>query len=496
MRTESSDSNSFERRSAIYVVASTFQKLSTLLLLPLYTALLTPAEYGFLNLIVVFVLFAGTVSLLGTDFAVLKYCHPAAESDGENATRASYFTSALVLVTTTSFALLVLLLVTSPLYSGLIFPDLPFFPVVMTGLFAITGQAVTSLALALMQTTGRATAFAAYSLGQFLLTAALTLLFVGPADLGVLGAAIALAVANTAIALVAVIHAARLGLLTRSHDRASFRELLAYATPMMPHSVSLQAAGLATRVVVTNVAGIVAVGLFNIAMYAVNVIDAVQTALHRAFLPWYFEIASTKPKGWVQRAQGMIASFVAINTVVAILITLFTAELLALLTPTSYHQAALFVPLLALSMLVKAVYYPQLTVLLQQSRGTRAVLQISLISILVSVALAVWLGWWLGIIGVLISQVCQRLLMSGMAVYSTRKSGGAPIPWARVLRIQGIGVVTILLTHFAQQAGWWGMEWLLVFAAKCTTAVVTISVILALERSVLTSIRKVVKRGT
>lgn len=443
------------KRSIIYVFASTLQKLTSLLLLPVYTRLLTPEDYGYFNLVVLFVLLASTVSLLGLDFAVMRYCHPEGRSQGQ---QAKHYSAATGMLIASGLLCVAVLLLSQDLFSPIVFPDLNFYPVVVASLASVIGQPLTVIYMALLQTHSRAKMFGAYTLSLFGVNALLTVVLLGPLQLGVLGASIAISISNIAFGIVGVIGAWRIGFLWKRFGLEHVRELLSYSLPMMPHSVSLQVGALTTRVIVSNILSVSAAGLFNIAMYAVSVIDAVQTALHRAYLPWYFAEASTRRAGWQDRVGTMVASFVAVNVAMSAIVALFSRELLLFLTPEPFQAAAALIPLLALSMMLKAVYYPELSVLLHEQRGTRYVLLISLSSIALSLLLAIALGIIWGMFGILLSQVFQRAWMSGTAVALANRTGAPRLPWGRILRLQLIGLSVIFFVLLGDQASWWQLS--------------------------------------
>ncbi|MEY1676835.1 lipopolysaccharide biosynthesis protein [Gordonia sp. ABKF26] len=434
------------RNSTIYIAASLLQKLSAAILLPVYTRLLTPDEYGYFSMLVTAMLLMSTVATLGLDFGVMKYCHLSAaeRNDAAALRRRRVALSAVVSVLFASGGLLALvLLLAAPLYGAAVFPGLDFYPAVALAVVAVVFQPITLVYLSFLQTSEAPNRFVVCSVGYFLLNAAFTIAFVGPAQMSVTGTTLALLCANGVTALLCIVDAMRTGALWAKFRVADVREILAYSLPMVPHSVSLQATAFATRLIILRVLDAAAVGLFNIAMYVVNVIDAVQTAMHRAFMPYYFSEAKRAAPGWRSRMRDLIAGFVAVNMVIAGAAAIFSPELLAILTPAPFHDAATIIPVLALSMMVKSVYYPSLTELLFLERGTRPAMVVSTSSSVLSLAAAIPLCYWWGLMGVAVAQLIQRLAMSGLACRLAMRAEGVGIPWVRVLRLQAIGFVSI-----------------------------------------------------
>lgn len=490
------------RHSVVYIAASILQKLSSLILLPVYTRLLTPEDYGYFNLVVTFLMFAGAFATLGLEYAVVRYCHPSLSDDVEDRQgehwsnpQGRYFTATYVAVVAASAFVVVLLVLTGPFYSPLVFPGFDFIPIVLIALISLLFQPLTTVFLALLQARSMARPYGIYSLTLFLSNAALTVALLGPLGLGLLGVVISLVVVNALFALMATLKAHRMGLLGVRFGVEDLRRVLRYSLPMLPHTLTLQATSLGARVIVSNIISVAAAGIFNIAMYAVNFIDAVQTALHRAFIPWYFSQAERKPSGWRTDVRDAISAFVATSVAVAASVALFASELLAVATPPAFHDAASVVPMLALSMMVKSVYYPSLSTLLYHERGTRAVLLISGSASLVSIPLAIAGAIWWGLTGVAVAQVIQRLMMSAMAVSFSRRIDNPGIPWARVLRLQFGGLVVIAIVVAGDQALWWGLGAVPVMIAKLTGWIFLIVYLFFCDPNLIKAVRRVLTRG-
>lgn len=490
------------RHSVVYIVASILQKLSSLILLPVYTRLLTPEDYGYFNLVVTFLMFAGAFATLGLEYAVVRYCHPSLSDDVENYPgqhssnpQGRYYTATCTAVVAASAVVVALLVITGPFYSPLIFPGFNFVPIVLIALISLLFQPLTTVFLALLQARSMARSYGIYSVALFISNAVVTVALLGPVDLGLLGVVISLVVVNAIFALLATIRAHRIGLLWVRFGGADLRRILGYSLPMLPHTLTLQATSLGARVIVSNVISVAAAGIFNIAMYAVNFIDAVQTALHRAFTPWYFSHAEQKPPGWRDDVRDVVSAFVATSVAVSASVALFASELLTVATPPAFHDAASIVPMLALSMMVKSVYYPSLSALLYHERGTRAVLLISGSASLVSIPLAVGGAIWWGLTGVAVAQVIQRLMMSAMAVSFSGRIDNPGIPWGRVLRLQFGGLVVIAIVVLGDQSLWWGFGAAPVMIAKATGWIFLIAYLFFCDPSLIKAVRRVLARG-
>ena len=484
------------RNSLLYVISSTVQKLSALLLLPIYTRLLTPEDYGYFNLLVTLALLVGVAALSGLDHAVVRYCTPATASPAVAGAPGSAraFTAAVIWVGGASATLAVGLGLATPVFGQLIAPGLdPQAPIVLA--VCVAGfQPLTLLYLALLQAQQRAAEFAVCSLAYFVCNGALTVLLLWRAESSIAAAMTAMLVTNGAFAIYAVIQSTRRGSLTTAVTLHDVRTVLSYGAPMLPHALNLQATALSTRVIISHIVGVAAAGMFTIGMYAVSFIDAVQTALHRAFLPWFFQNVDSRPPGWERAARASVESFVWVNVCISSLVALFADEILTLLAGSSYSQAAAVVPVLALSMMAKACYYPQLSVLLHDAAGTRKVFMVSgagsLIGIAATVALALTWGLW----GAAIAQVIQRVSITAAITYMARGQDFTLIRWRRVLLSQSLAVGAILTALAVDQ---WGLPTSqpVAFVLKAAVASVVLALAYYFDPHTRTFTRKVLQRG-
>lgn len=430
------------RNSLVYTAASILQKMSSLLLLPVYTRIMDPYEFGYMNLIVTFVLFMSVFVLGGLDHVVMRYCSGTASESGLGQ---RYFTACFVSVGVGSVIVLAMLTSLQSVYVGIVFPGLAFWPVIALASTSLLFQPMFSLVLSLMQARSDARTYSALSVGYFLSNAFLTVLLVGSLQQGLLGISLSYLIANSAFAIVGVVYAARRGFIGRCPSWSMYGDIFGYSLPLVPHNVSLQATALALRVIVARGTSVALLGIFNIAMYVVNFVDAVQTALHRAYLPWFFEEAEARSEGWQQRVTAMIVGLIAVNVVMCTSVSLFAREAMAAVATDAYLGAWEIVPLLALSMMAKSLYYPSLGALLFRASGTRFVFLVSAISSGAGVVAAFILVGSIGLWGAAIAQLLQRVSMVLLSAVFAARVRLAVVPWFRAVRVQGIGVLAIVL---------------------------------------------------
>jgi len=428
------------RNAAVYAGASVLQKASSLVLLPVYTRLMTPETFGFMNLIVSFTLFASVIPVGGLEHAVVRFC---GLTNGI-VRRRKCFSSAVQVVVLATAVIVVLLRISVSLYQELVFPGLPDETTLNIVFVGLLFQPTSVVLLAYFQAVERAVLYGWVSVSCFLLTGVSTVFLVGPAGLGVRGVALGylLGYSATVVGLLGVVLHQRV--LTFRVSPTVIREMVSYSVPLVPHNLSQQLSVFGTKVAVSHGVSVAALGMFNIAQYLTNVIDTIQNSLHRAFLPWFYRAAGKGPDAALDYCGDRVTLMICANSIVCVGVSVLAPPLLAVATGSDYSIPNLVVPILCLSMMIKSLYYPNLSCLLYGKKSSRHIFWISASSTGIGVPLSYILAGALGLVGAAISQLVQRLLLFGLSQVFARHDGWRIVPMWRVLRVQFVSLSGIV----------------------------------------------------
>lgn len=441
-------------RASTYAIAAIVQKASALLLLPLYTRIMAPEDYGYLNLFVSYVLLVTVVAQVGLDQAVVRFC----SGEVEKRLRAEIYTNVLFVVAAWSLVVACISMLALLLAASIVFPGLAVFPSVPIVVASGVLLPIISVHLAYLQSRGRAKSYVQLSLGVFFVNAALTVAFVGPLSLGIPGIALATLATYVAASGIVVERARREGLLSAKWSRAVVRDLLQYSLPLLPHELSMQLTAFASRVAISKIVSVAALGAFNVAQSMAIVIDTIQNAIQRAFLPWFLghiEYQEGRPEVNADTdVQANVQATILMNCIMSVAVGVLGNTIIVVMATEAYSLPVLVVPLLAVSMIPKGMYYSSLSVLLMDNRGTRVVLRASLVSSVIGVALCMALARPLGIVGAALGQLVQRSMIFVIAEYGARQLRGSIIPYRRIAASQIISVFVIFASAAADAGNW------------------------------------------
>jgi O-antigen/teichoic acid export membrane protein len=267
--------------SAIYGLGSVVVRGLALLLLPLYTRYLTPAEYGIVALTLACTVALGMVYPLGLRGAVSRTYY----DEGSVEERRGRLGTLWIAMTLSAVAMALVLDRIGPAVAAAVLPEVPFHPylrlAVWTAFFAVLSQAP----LVILQAQERASVYVTLTVGTALMTAAITVLLVvkgGGAEGYLRGTLIAGALAAVPYCV-----------LTLSQIRMTFSlsvlgPALAFSLPLVPHSLAGWALELSDRAVLTRLVPLRDVGIYSLGYQLGAAMGLLTTAFNAAWVPFLF----------------------------------------------------------------------------------------------------------------------------------------------------------------------------------------------------------------
>lgn len=272
----------------LYGVLGVGSQLANILLLPLFTRLLSTEEYGTMDLVVVTIGLASPLMSLVLSSALFRYFYDCAETDRKRLTSTLFWLVALFSL----FLGLLLYLLTPEIVRLTLHDDL----YVRYFRLGWTAAAFTALLTFLNETLRierRILALGAVNLTLFVVQIGTGLLFVGHFRLGISGA-LSANVASSASALV-------LGLfLTRRWLTASFSygyalKSLKYSLPMMPAILTNWVNQRSTRFIILFYLSLSAVGIYGVGSLLASLMSFVVTAFQNSWNAYIMSIFKEEP---------------------------------------------------------------------------------------------------------------------------------------------------------------------------------------------------------
>lgn len=276
------------RTGAAYQLADAVSKVTALVLLPIYTAHLTRADYGTAELLLTTIILVSIVLRLGLGEALVRFHF--IDTDPERRTRLARTATGTLFAASTVVALAVAI-AAEPVSRALLGESHSAeIRAAALGLWAFTNL---ELAYALLRVEERARAFATASLINVALTIALTLYLVVARDQGALGLLLG-NYAASAVVLVGLWISERqaFGFRPGGIERAQLGPMLRFGLPTVPAEVSVFALFFIDRFWLYRAEEPDAAGLYSVAVKLAGVVIFTVRAFQLAWPPLAFSIES------------------------------------------------------------------------------------------------------------------------------------------------------------------------------------------------------------
>lgn len=406
------------RNSFIYTACNFALKAMNFLLLPLYTAFLTTADYGVTGLMDRFVSVATVLSTFSLQAAIMRFYVDFRE-DEEGLSR---FCGTLV-----CFSVLSTLVFDTVFFTlrgvlvPMLFRGVSFMPTVAITLSGLAFTNVYGIYQQVLRGMERARESALTSIVYLSLNVAFTILFVAGFGWGANGSLLGTALAGVCLSSFAVWRMISLGTFRLCIDWHLVRELLAYSIPLMPHNLATQIAQLVSGVLINNGGSLAAVGLYNVASKFGAACDTLQNSVSTAYSPWLYRMLADRTEGYKQQLGHFTRTLLDVYLLVFVGISYFVREPILLMLNPSYAESWMLVPLIALVYAVKSAYYFYIGILFYYKEAANRIFIATLTSSMLNVIMSLPLVAWWGSYGSVLADGISMFVRVAMVVHMTRR---------------------------------------------------------------------------
>lgn len=409
---------------AAYTASSVLSKLIAVLLLPVYTAYLTPADYGQAEIMIAWLIAISIVVRFGVIEAILRFYYKAGEEPGQvvrTGFASLFWTTTLAALAALPFAGQISEFLLERSEPGLV-------RLAILGLWQIT---LWEYALTLLRLDERAREYFAFTIAAVVVTIPVTVALVVATDLG--AAAILLGNFGSGVAFLVWRLWAERRRLGFGVDRGLLRRMVRFGLPTMPAELTLYSLNFVDRVLfiwlLGPVPGAAAAGLYAIAVKFANGMQVLVRGFHLAWPPLAYSITDDDE---ARRTYALIVSwFVAVCAFAVVGLWLLAPWLVRLLADTSYFEAHEAVGPLAAGTALYAVYLV-LVIILGRTGRTELSFPATLAAVAVNIGLNLWLIPEHGIIGAGVALMVSYAVVVAIMHAITRRLFPVPYEWGRL----------------------------------------------------------------
>jgi O-antigen/teichoic acid export membrane protein len=453
----------FARDAVVYGAATVVTRATSLVVVPIYTRFLSPADYGVIDLLTI----AGNLILLTVALeisqAVARFLPESRDAD-----KVSVASTAL-LFSVGAYALFGIAgLVAAPAISDMLLDGAAGDLTVRLAVLGTCLNGVFQLTSGVLRFQLRASRFAIASLSSSLIAIGVGVVLVAFAGAGVDG----FFVGQILGGIIGV------GLtLTFSRDLyrptfrlAHLRAMLRFSTPLVPSSIGVFVFLFVDRLAISQLMSVSDVGVFGVGYRLASAVTLLSFGAQMAVTPLVY--ARHAEAGTPSALERIFRYYVAAAAMLGLGLSLFAPEILRLLTTPSYFGAATVVPLLVAALILANLYVfmPGLGI----AKRTSAFAIINLTGGLLNVVLNLLLIPLMGIAGAaLATLISAGGIFSAYAVASQRLY---PVPhrWLRLAAaIFAVSAVYVVASQF-------DLELLPALALKVGAMLVALAAITAL----------------
>ena len=423
------------RHSAIYGLGGLVSRIIAVLLLPLYTSYLTPADYGRVETLVALTTVLTIVLRGGISSAFFRFYFDAHDDGGRVVVLRTSFWYTMVASTV---GLVFLLALAAPV-STLLFGDGRSADLVRAAAVALWAQMNYEQLTSLFRVEERSVAFVCASLANVFLTIGATVLLVVVLDKGPLG----VIVGNFTGTL--LVYASLLGYrreqLGLHVDRLLLRQMNRFGIPLVPTALFLWLTNFSDRFFLVKLADAAEVGLYSVGVRIASAMLLLLTAFRAAWPAFAYSIADDEE---AKRTYAYVLTYLVVITAwVATALTLLSPWLVRLLTKPDFYEASRVVGPLTFASVAFAGYIV-IAIGVGRARRTQFNWVVTGAAAAVNVALNLILIPPYGMVGAAVATVAAYAVMFvGMAWWSQRIYR-VPYQWRRVATAAAVGVLLVV----------------------------------------------------
>lgn len=408
---------------AAYTASSVVSKLIAVFLLPIYTAYLTPSDYGAAEVMLASVIAASIVLRFGVIEAILRFYYLAGERPA-SVVRTGFAS----LAWTTTAGAAIALAFAEPISEALLEqPDAGLARLAILGLWTLT---LWEFVLTLLRLDERARAYFTITVINVLVTIPFTVYLVVVRDMGADG--ILLGTFGTgAIFLLYRIWVERHRLSLRP-DVPLLRRMVRFGLPTMPAELTLYSLNFIDRIIIVRLAGLAEAGLYAIAVKFANGLQVLARGFQLAFPPLAYSIRDDDEARTVYAL--LVTWFAALLAFAVVGLWLEARWIVRLLAADTYFPAYQAIGPLATGIALYALYLAMVVVLGRTGR-TEYGLPATAAAVVVNIVLNLILVPSEGIVGAAIALVASYVVVLVLMYLFTQRLFRVPYEWWRLALI-------------------------------------------------------------
>jgi O-antigen/teichoic acid export membrane protein len=425
----------FLRDSLVYGLAGILSRGVSIFLVPLYTRVLTPADYGVVDLLGIFATLVNLTIALEISQAVVRFYTDSSSADD----RLGYASTSLWFTAAVYTAFVVLALLMAPGIGQILLGGPERVQVLRVAILSIWVNGLFYLVQNQLRWELRPLHYAAVSLTFTGVSITASVILVLILRVGVLGVVVGQLCGYVVGLTVGAVFTHRV--FAFRFDVNKLREMLRFSLPLVPSSIGVFVALYIDRITISKLMTLADVGLFGIGYRVASLMTLLMIGVQGALTPLIF--SRYREPGTPVEIARIFRFFTAIALLGCLALASFSPEVLRLVTVPAFYGGAQVVPLLAPATLLSAMYIfaPGLGI----AKRTGVMAMITMSGAALNVALNLLLVPKLGIVGAALGTLVSASLTFAAYMVSSQRTYRVPHDWGRL----GLAVVVTIALIWA-----------------------------------------------
>ncbi len=415
------------KHSSTYALAALGAQAIGIILIPIYTRYLTPADYGFLEIFLTTQGIMIPIFGMGLGSALLFFFSKRDTEEG----RKEIISTALVFLAATSSCLVLALMLGANNFSSLLFHSGQYtfyFRIIFLTVFFGTLEVIP---MSVFQAREESRRYMFFSLARFAVGAGLNIYFVVGLHMGVLGILLGGLITSAIFCAILLPQITR-GLKPR-FSKSLLKEMLRYGLPLIPVAFLVWIMAASDRYFLQIFSNPTELGLYSLGYKFGGVLHGlILGPFQLAWMPFLFSISKERNAREIYAA--VLTYFTVAAMFVALALSILSKEVLMVMATPAFYGAYRVVPLIALSYLFygcfscvsAGMYLEKKTKYIPYIIGAAAALNLGLNYLLIPTY---------GMMGAAIATVSSYALLLVVALFVSRRFYPISYEWSRIGRI-------------------------------------------------------------
>jgi O-antigen/teichoic acid export membrane protein len=418
--------NGFLGKSIVFTAMTFIQKGIAFLLVPLYTHLLSPEQYGIVNLANSVAAIYILIASFALDDAMTRYYFQYRNDKRKIKETVTTITVVALLLSIVIFILLIIInkVLIKP-FAG----NIEFFPYMLLALFPVLSASIYGIVQKILIIEGKAIHYSINTFSFFLVNTGLCLLFVVVFRWSAVGFLLANAITYGVYFVYSIIFL--VPKMSFSFDKKICKEGVKYGLILLPNRIASWGMGGLNKILVGNALSVAALGVLNIATTFALLLNVFANSLSLSLQPWVFNKLEQGEKGKndIFKITNVLA---AAFCLCGLSVSLFAKEIISLLIDKRYLAAINVIPILIFGTISSAYSVLFIHVLFYYKKYSKYIAFSTIFGAVINILTCLILVPNLGVMGACIAMAVSEFFVLVIKMVFSLKAIGQRFAWIKM----------------------------------------------------------------